>query len=193
MYSVTSVSGKTLSFSGDLVDKINHCPISGNKGLRLQQKTMANHVYPKYWPLISKGQFYYCSDEECPVYYFNNDNKIYFGRDDIHSVVMHKMPINTENRPLCYCKNVLEKQVLDELLVKQCCDTLEDIKEYTGANSGKNCVITNPTGRCCGGKIKEVIDWAKEYRKEIKETTYQQAESCCVEIDKNVKSIELKL
>lgn len=163
--SVISVSNKTLDYSSiqekiERKDKI--CPLSGDQGLRLLKKTIANHVFPKFWNYIDDTKLYYCQNEGCPVVYFNAIKERFFGLDDLHSIVMHKIPVNTENRPVCYCKNVLEDQILNELINKKCCDSLIDIQNFTGANTGKNCAITNPTGRCCGKQIKEIIEFAKE-------------------------------
>lgn len=168
--SVNSVSQKNLEFNTDIErievkDKI--CLLSGDKGFRLLKKTIANHIYPIFWNLIDDSKLYFCPNTKCPIIYFNSTDEIYIGLDDLHSVVMHKIPVNTKNRPACYCKNVLEDQILDELINKKCCDSLIDIQNFTGANTGKNCAITNPTGRCCGKQIKEIIEFAKETRAEI--------------------------
>ena len=42
-------------------------------------------------------------------------------------------------------------------MVKHCCNSLDDIKQFTGARTGKLCHITNPSGRCCGPIVNEVI------------------------------------
>jgi bacterioferritin-associated ferredoxin len=98
------------------------------------------------------------------------------------------MVIQAELRPICYCKGVLEKQILDELLVKQCCDSLKDIQEYTGANLGHDCKITNPSGRCCGSQIKELLNWAKKQKLLIHAPLLEEANSCCnAIIDKTKK------
>ena len=52
---------------------------------------------------------------------------------------------------------MLEHRILDEILDKKCCTSLEDIKQYTGARTGKLCHITNPSGRCCGPQVNEII------------------------------------
>ena len=149
----------------------------------LFRKTLANHMRPIYWNLISESGYFFCVEKNCPVTYFNNENKLYFGLTELVSSVMHKIPINVENRPMCYCKNVLESVVIDELLNKQCCDSIKDIQKFTEANTGKDCVLTNPTGRCCGKQIKEVLEWAKEQRLDISAPLLEEAISCCEEIE----------
>lgn len=182
---VTSVSNDLLEFDSVNVNgsQSNYCPISFDKGLRLLRKTLANHIRPSNWSVITEKGFFFCPNRGCPLVYFNNETGAYFGRNDVQSIVMHKMEIGTENRPVCYCKNVLESTILDELLIKKCCDSIIDIQSFTDANTGKDCVITNPTGRCCGKQIKEILDWTKTQRKEIASPLIEEAMSCCARID----------
>ena len=183
---VTSLSNQQLQYTpaNEKVEEKNFCPLSFSKGQRLLRKTLASHVQPKYWTLINEHGFFFCPTRDCPVIYFHNEKKLFFGLDDVRTVVMHKMEINTENRPVCYCKNVLEKTILDELLVEKCCDSIIDIQNFTQANTGKDCAITNPTGRCCGKQIKEILEWAKDQRLEIAAPLMKEAMSCCSTIQK---------
>ena len=47
---------------------------------------------------------------------------------------------------VCYCMNVTEEEIIDHVAAKQCCSTLEDIQRHTGANTGHQCAIKNPSG-----------------------------------------------
>lgn len=51
-----------------------------------------------------------------------------------------------EPKPICYCKNVTEAGIPAHIRAG-CCHTLEDIQRHTGANTGKQCAVKNPTGR----------------------------------------------
>ena len=188
--SVKPINHKKLQYLSDKTDEeiqLDSCPISFDKGKRLLRKTIANHVKSEFWTYITEDNYNFCPRIDCPIFYFNNQMKFYIGKDEIKTSVMHKIPIQTKDRPVCYCKNVLESQILNELLVKRCCDTLVDIQKFTEANTGKDCAITNPTGRCCGGEIKKILTWAKENRKEIEEPLLQQATACCVAIEDATK------
>lgn len=182
---VRSVGNKQLCLINDKpkVSGINICPLSKTRGKRVFNKTLANHVRPVYWPLINNFQFYFCEEQICPVIYFYNPGLLYFSSDEVHSVVMQKMAINDQNRPMCYCKNVLESQILNELIVKKCCDSLIDIQNFTGANTGKYCVIANPSGRCCGDKIRELLEWIKENKPNIELKLIEEAINCCENIE----------
>ena len=35
--------------------------------------------------------------------------------------------------------------------------TLQDVMKVTGAMKSANCAVNNPSGKCCGNDIKEVI------------------------------------
>jgi len=183
--SILSVGNEMLEFR-PLVEKreeTGFCPISFSKGKRILHKTLANHAKSQYWGLIRENGYFFCDERDCPIAYFNNSEKHYFGLNDVVKNIMHKMAINTENRPMCYCKNVLESVVIDELLNKQCCDSIIDIQKFTEANTGKDCTITNPTGRCCGKQIKEVLEWAQKQRYDISAPLLEEAVSCCSEIE----------
>ncbi len=184
-YSLKSVSNMALTYKTSMDPEIseNYCQISFDKGQRLLRKTLSNHFKPEYWDLITESGFYFCPARECPVYYFNNKQEIYLGKNDVHTTVMHKIAIGSENRPACYCKNVLESTIFDEILVKKCCDSLIDIQNFTEANTGKNCSITNPTGRCCGKQIREMLEWVKEKKPEVETPLLEEAISCCNRIE----------
>lgn len=47
---------------------------------------------------------------------------------------------------VCYCKNVTEAEVIEHVAIKKCCSTMEDIQKHTGANTGSECAIKNPSG-----------------------------------------------
>ncbi|MHA2030861.1 MAG: hypothetical protein ACW99A_15595 [Candidatus Kariarchaeaceae archaeon] len=183
---VISVSNSLLDYESSINPRTdeNYCPISFDKGQRLLRKTLANHFKPVYWNLIIENGFYFCPTRDCPVYYFNNVNKSYLGQNDVQTTVMHKMEIGAENRPACYCKNVLESTIFNELLVKKCCDSLIDIQNFTQANTGKDCSITNPTGRCCGKQIREILEWVYKTRPEVETPLMEEAMSCCNKIEK---------
>ncbi|MHA2252116.1 MAG: hypothetical protein ACXAD7_17255 [Candidatus Kariarchaeaceae archaeon] len=166
----------------------SYCPLSHTKGKRLLQKTLANHIQPKDWNCITPHGYFFCPQEDCPVIYFNNDLNNYFAQEDLRTPVMHKMPIGTEDRPICYCKNVLEATIMEELTVKQCCESIEDIQQYTEANTGKNCSIANPTGRCCREEVKQLLDWVmiNNDRFKVEAPIIEQALTCCNKMEQVV-------
>ena len=47
---------------------------------------------------------------------------------------------------VCYCLNVTEEEIIDHVAIKQCCSSIEDIQNHTGANTGDRCYELNPSG-----------------------------------------------
>ena len=154
--SITTVSGETIVNNTNKKELgLEFCPVSHSKGLIVKKITLRGHVQEKYWDIISDKNYYFSLDKKCPLIYFNNEKRYYFDDKSIKTRISHK--IGPEPRPICYCLNVLEHRILDEILDKKCCTSLEDIKKYTGARTGKLCHITNPSGRCCGPQVNEII------------------------------------
>jgi hypothetical protein len=196
---ITTVSKRSINVWDNvgITDKIKQCPISGTKGLIVKKITLRGHVDENYWNIISDENFFFCPNKNCELIYFNNEKLYYFSSDDVKSRVSHKF--EGEPRPICYCKNVLEHRILDEIVVNKRASSLDDIKKYTGARTGKLCHITNPSGRCCGPQVNEVI--AKgllllenpnaEFINNILEQVHSGCEFCKFEPDVIEPSIDL--
>lgn len=56
---------------------------------------------------------------------------------------------------ICYCKGVRRSAILNAL--KQGVKTFKDIQELTGASTGNECEIKNPTGKCCSAFIVDIM------------------------------------
>jgi copper chaperone CopZ len=134
---------------------ISACRECGQIGTKVLRVTMGVHIKEEHWPLLGQG-FRFCWTPECEVIYYNNDKGVYFHKEDVKSRIGIKE--TTPPRPVCYCMNVTEERIAEEILEKKCCTSLEDIKSYTRAGEGKWCLTTNPTGRCCREYLAGVID-----------------------------------
>ena len=188
--SVKTITGEELSVLSDLqaAEKSRRmCPISLTKGLIVKKVTLRGHVFEKYWDIISDEDYFFCPHKTCPIIYFNNDKNYYFTQASVKTRVAHKE--GPEPLPICYCLNVLEHQILDEILVSKRATTLQEIKQYTGARTGKLCHITNPSGRCCGPQVNEIIakglkllEEDKTLQDQILETVHSGCEYCLHEI-----------
>ncbi|MBN1333718.1 MAG: (2Fe-2S)-binding protein [Synergistales bacterium] len=58
---------------------------------------------------------------------------------------------------VCYCKNVSKMQILSAITIEGA-KNLDDIKRITGACTGGECKVKNPSGKCCSGDIQEILD-----------------------------------
>jgi len=134
------------------------CPVSATAGHKVKQVTLGNHLRPDHWRWAWHDGFYFCPAPVCPVVYFHNGHRVYFTQEEIRTRVGIKAvgpPV-----PVCYCMNVTEEQIVEEIQVKRCCTSLEDIKNYTRARTGKLCHVTNPAGKCCGKHLTAVVERA---------------------------------
>lgn len=56
---------------------------------------------------------------------------------------------------ICYCDKVTKGDIV--MAVMGGAKTLQDVMKVTGAMKSANCAVNNPSGKCCGNDIKEVI------------------------------------
>ncbi len=132
------------------------CPLCGERGHRVLKVTVTNHVDSSYWSMLKDKWYWFCSNPSCKMVYYNNESEIYFMKDEVKTRVYHKE--SDPSRPVCYCLAVTENDIRNEIFVKRCCDSLEDIQEYTKAGTGRWCPVTNPSGKCCKEYLTELVD-----------------------------------
>jgi len=96
---------------------------------------MDNLVKDEYKDRIIDDRYYFCATFMCPVVYFKNDPDVYFTKDSLKVRVGIKEA--TPPITVCYCLNVDEQTILEEIVIKKCCDSIEKIKEYTKARTGR--------------------------------------------------------
>jgi copper chaperone CopZ len=131
------------------------CIGCGKKGKKVLKVTAATHVDPVYWDLLNDG-FWFSPTSDCDVFYYNNRDGVYFLKDEVKT--RYGLKEREPPRPICYCLQVTEEQIEEEILQRGCCYSLEDIVEYTKAGTGKWCLTTNPSGKCCREYLLEVVD-----------------------------------
>ncbi|MDI6907972.1 MAG: (2Fe-2S)-binding protein [Thermoanaerobacterales bacterium] len=115
------------------------CPVCGGAGQRVPVVTVRSLVREDL--AAPEGEYAICLAPGCPVVYFG---PALFRKGDLTVRVWFKE--KDEPKPICYCKNVTEAEILAHIRAG-CCHTLEDIQRHTGADTGKQCAVKNPTGR----------------------------------------------
>lgn len=163
MVTLKTITGQTLNVSPKYLQAVESTPADAEKlckscgepGLRVLSVTVATHVDARSWQVLGEV-FRFSATPECPVIYFNNQKEIYFLRDEVKTRfgLKEKEP----PRPICYCLQVTEERIADEILQKDCCFSLQDIVSYTKAGTGKWCLTTNPSGKCCRDYLPQVVD-----------------------------------
>ena len=126
----------------DFEDRYSYCPICKQSGQKVNRLTVENLLKDGKHQLEDDVDYYICLSRSCNIAYFNT-NKAYIPKEDINVPIWFK-----EESPItvCYCNNVTD-QVILEHIKRGCCSTLDDIKNCTGAQSGRSCLTKNPTGR----------------------------------------------
>jgi bacterioferritin-associated ferredoxin len=137
------------------------CPKCRGNGLEVEKIVVANHAKEMTWPL-GEEQYFLCETPGCDVVYFTESHSRILKTKEVKTRVAFKC--DSEPKPLCYCKQVTEEDVLR--VIAEGANTFEEVKEATGIGGGGFCKITNPAGRCCSRNYKPFIMRALEERAE---------------------------
>lgn len=138
--------------------EISLCPLCQTQGEKVNKKTAVSLVKDNIVDNISESKYWLCKNSDCEVVYYNNDANQTFTHGQIKVPVWFK----TYATPTyaCYCEEVTKDTIIEAVLEKGA-NTLEDIQQMTGANTGKECLTKNPRGKCCGGTVKQMLEEAK--------------------------------
>jgi len=119
------------------------CPTCKKPGQKVNIKTVRSLIYKELAGDIGEEQYFICMSPECRTSYYSQEGRI-FEKDDIMVPIWFKerSPV-----PICYCKDVSDVEILEHVAIQQCCTSLEDIQRHTEANTGKECLTKNPTGK----------------------------------------------
>jgi len=128
------------------------CPICRREGLEVEKITVANHAKEKCWPL-GDDKYSFCDTHDCDVIFFNASGRA-LKRGDVKTRVTFKEKDSL--RPLCYCKQVTEEDVLRA--IEKGAKTFDEVKQATDIGGGGQCKITNPAGRCCSRNYRPFIE-----------------------------------
>ena len=192
---VKSISGEELPVSSkyleiessNAAEAERTCKVCGEQGLRVLPVTAATHVDASYWHLLGDA-YYFSMTKDCPVIYFNNRRDIYFTKREVKT--RFGLKESEPPRPICYCLLVTEEQIADEILNKKCCDSLADIERYTRAGTGKWCLTTNPSGKCCREYLGEVVD---KYLRIAEERVKKEVEKVAEQLEERGKRVSLEV
>ena len=123
--------------------------------------TVTAHLCPEHWGHVSEG-FWFCWTPSCPILYYDNARGVYVSKDPREVRSRFGLKEEESPRPVCYCLGITMERILDEVVRKGCCDSLEDVERFTRAGTGKWCLTMNPSGVCCRVYLKGVVAQALE-------------------------------
>ena len=119
--------------------KSHNCPINGQSYSRVKRKTLLHHIKYPWQNTVTEQAYYFCTDPECDVTYFGQDNTT-IPTHDLRTTVWQKT--NSETANICYCFGVTKKLALSDK------DIITFVIQQT-KNSSCSCETSNPSGRCC--------------------------------------------
>lgn len=140
----------------------SHC---NEKGIKVSAVTLKAQLKKEHFEKLnhSADDFHFCTNANCDTVYYSSDGTETYVQEDVKSKVACK---NEDLKtPLCYCKKLLKKDVLQMIEEQQ-----ENIPSKIKAiiTEGKTfCEKSNPRGTCCTQDIdtflaKHGIDWSAQ-------------------------------
>lgn len=118
------------------------------------KKTMLLMLKPEIFEQINDGQYYYCSNFDCDIVYFPEQQGTVFYTNDLRVRVGTKE--KQDPKPLCYCFGFDESDFRDEINRTGKMATLGRIAELLKAGMCA-CETRNPSGACCLGDITKTV------------------------------------
>lgn len=131
------------------------CPACGRPGQEVPALIVKSLARREAKPRVGPGPYFLCENADCDTVYYDLESHG-LRRDELRTRVGYKE--RSPDRLVCYCLRVTEQDILAEVAEKQCCTSLEQVEQATGARTGKACNYTNPTGACCGPEVRAVIN-----------------------------------
>ncbi|PKM77461.1 MAG: (2Fe-2S)-binding protein [Firmicutes bacterium HGW-Firmicutes-15] len=127
----------------DTFSIIPPCPNCNNPGQQVNIKTVRSLINEAMAYYVAELQCFICMSPDCRTSYYTKEGS-YFDNDAITVPIWFKeqSPV-----PICYCKNIRDEDILEHVSKRKCCTSIEDIQNHTGANTGKECLTRNPTGK----------------------------------------------
>lgn len=123
--------------------KRHRCPVNGKEYSSVGRKTILHHLLEPWKKSLRDQSYYFCTDSDCEVVYFSQDNSV-IPKTELRTSVGVK-ETNPE-RTVCYCFGVSYSTARTDRSVQ------EFVKEKT-QQSLCSCETSNPSGRCCLGSF----------------------------------------
>ena len=127
------------SSTTDVFPRKHICPVNGKEYGQVSANTIKHHVRAP-WAWLEKNQgYYFCSDPNCRVVYYGQDNSI-IEQEAVRTKVGIKG--SSENALVCYCYGVSKIEAETNPRIREF--VVEETKHQRCA-----CESRNPSGKCC--------------------------------------------
>ena len=131
-----------------------NCPRTGRATLPVEYVTVTSHVAANDVPPTAFG---FCDVPTCSTVYVGADGRL-IDKTDLRTRVGIKE--TADPIPVCYCFDVTERQIVEDVLAHGRSTIREYISEQVQASHCR-CVVTNPSGRCCLGNVTRAVAQAR--------------------------------
>lgn len=122
-----------------LRSKRHSCPVNGQSYTTVSNTTILHHLKQPWLYDLNEHDYYFCSDPDCEVVYFAEDNSV-IKQSQLRTEVGIKQ--DSADATLCYCFGISKQEAETNTQLKSF--VLEQTKQASCA-----CEIRNPSGRCC--------------------------------------------
>lgn len=134
------------------------CPQCKNVARSVPHETLYHHLEPFLARDVSLDNTYgVCRKRSCPVMYFSSDHRRSWTISEIRTTIGFKQPEDESPHPVCYCFGYTRENIADEIEDRGESTVAEWITERVQADECA-CEYQNPTGRCCLGDVREVVE-----------------------------------
>lgn len=114
------------------------CPVNGKTYASVKRKTLLHHILQPWKKVISEQQYYFCTDPECDVVYYGEDDSV-IRTDELRTTIWQKS--KDKRDAICYCFGITKALA-----------RMENIKNFVTQQTKDSicaCETRNPSGRCC--------------------------------------------
>lgn len=130
------------------------CPVSKTSSRKVQKRTLEHLLKPDKVAAIQSVQYYYCTDPNCDVVYFSNQDATLFTKDDLLVKVFAKDRSDDVN--VCYCFDWTRTRIKEEINLAGKSTASQEIAREVKAGRCL-CDVKNPKGECCLGDVNVVV------------------------------------
>jgi len=105
--------------------------------------------------LITRSEYYFCPDPDCPVVYYSADNEQVFTEADLREKVYQKHPQDSDVF-VCYCFKHKVGDIRKDVAEHGKSEIVDQINKGVQANQCA-CDILNPQATCCLGNVRKLV------------------------------------
>lgn len=139
------------------------CAECGGKGRVVERRTLDHLLRASVQRSLGAGPYYFCATPTCEVVYFSSSDSAVLRKDELRVRVGLKE--TRDPIPVCYCFNHTRASIWEEIGRTGGSTVVDSIKRAVQAGQCE-CVIRNPSGKCCLGEVTRAVQMGIERSRE---------------------------